>query len=544
MKKILSAITVVCALASASCTNLDEVVYSSLTQSTYKYSEDDLIPSIIACYTPLRSYFGHGTLWAMDVTTTDMIVMPPNSTGWDDGGIYRRMHYHKWNSEQSHINSAWNTTWKGIGLCNNLLSQLTEDTNPFKVSEAQLKAASAEVRAIRAYYYWIVVDNWGDAPLVKTVTTELPECTPRKDIYNFIIQELEEIIPSLSETISGEYYGRMNKWAAEALLARTALNAGIYTGTPDWKKAEDACDVIIGSKKFDLATNYRDCFVADQDAIMANKEIIFAVPYDQSLATGNYIHQFSWGAPLKGAFAISSTPWGSGSAMAIPQFVDTFDPADKRLDDNFIHGQQYKYGTDEMIYCIYDTDDTGKKPPLNYQKDIQSGNFTMEWEGYRCNKFETLPGTGGNSDTDMPIFRYAEVLLMKAECLLRQNKSGAGALVTEVRMRDFDNPDGATVTDTQLKENSSYKYGYYEEDYGKKIKAGDTTPIELGRLYDEYKWEFVWEYGLRTHSIRFGAFSTKNWLSHEAVGAYTSLFPIPKNAITSNPNLDQNPNYE
>jgi len=544
MKKILSAITIVCALASASCTNLDEVVYSSLTQSTYNYSEDDLIPSIIACYTPLRSYFGHGTLWAMDATTTDMIVMPPNSTGWDDGGIYRRMHYHKWNSEQSHIGSAWNTTWKGIGLCNNLLSQLTPETNPFKVSESVLKAAEAEVRALRAYYYWVVVDNWGDAPLVKAVTTELPECTPRKDIYDFIVKELEAVIPSLSETFSGEYYGRMNKWAAEALLARTALNAGVYTGTPDWNKALAACEAIINSHKFDLAPHFRDCFLADQDAITANKEIIFAVPYDHDLATGNYIHQFSWGAPLKAAFGIQSTPWGSGSAMAIPQFVDTFDPADKRIDDNFIHGQQYKYGTTEPIYCIYDTDGTGQKPLLNYQKDIQSGNFTLEWEGYRCNKFETTPETTGNSDTDMPIFRYAEILLMKAECLLRLGQKGAGDLVTQVRNRDFDDPEKAKVTDDQLKENSSYKYGYYAADYGTSITPGDQSPIEFGRLYDEYRWELVWEYGLRTHSIRFGAFTTKNWLSHEALGAYTSLFPIPKDAITSNPKLTQNPNYE
>ena len=218
--------------------------------------------------------------------------------------------------------------------------------------------------------------------------------------------------------------------------------------------------------------------------------------------------------------------------MAIPQFVDTFDPDDSRLDDSFLHGPQYKYGTTEPIKCIYDAVD-GVYPDLSYTKEIQSGNFNMEWEGYRMNKFEVLPNTPGSLDNDQPIFRYAEILMMKAESLLRSGQSGAGALVTQ-----------ATVTDDQLKENSSYKDGYYAEDYGKSIKEGDTSPIQFGRMYDEYKWEFVWEFGNRSRCIRFGVFTKKNWLSHEAKGEGVALYPIPESALTPNPNLVQNPNYK
>ncbi len=132
-----------------------------------------------------------------------------------------------------------------------------------------------------------------------------------------------------------------------------------------------------------------------------------------------------------------------------------------------------------------------------------------------------------------------------AEALLRQGKAGAGDLVTQVRARNFKgNPSKATVTDDELKANSSYKYGSYAEDYGKTMTAGDTTPIQFGRMYQEYQWEFAWEFGIRSHCVRFGVFTKKNWLSHEAKGEGVSMFPIPEKALTSNPNLHQNPNYK
>lgn len=282
MKRIISALTV-CALVLSACTDLTEQVYSSLTSSSYKYSQDDVRKVIGACYTPMRSYIGHGQLWAMDCTTSDEIVMPPNSTGWDDGGIYRRMHYHKWNSEQSHIAAAWNTTWQGIGLCNNLLAQL--NNNDLNLESDANNAAIAEVRAIRAYYYSIIVDNWGDAPLVTQPTQELPSNSKRTDIYNFVVKELLEAIPNLSEDVGGAEYGLFNKWAATTLLAKMYLNAGVYTGTPDWQAALDACNTVINSKKFELSANYKDNFVDDDAFAASNKEIILNIPFDSNLGS-------------------------------------------------------------------------------------------------------------------------------------------------------------------------------------------------------------------------------------------------------------------
>lgn len=541
MKRIILALSA-CVLAFSACTDLTEQVYSSLTSASYNYSQDDVRKVIGACYTPMRSYIGHGQLWAMDCTSSDEIVMPPNSTGWDDGGIYRRMHYHKWNSEQSHVASAWNTTWQGIGLCNNLIAQL--NNNELNLDANTNNAALAEVRALRAYYYSIIVDNWGDAPFVTEPTQELPGITPRAEIYNFVVSELKEVIPSLSEVVGGAQYGLFNKWAATTLLAKMYINAGVYTGTPNWQGALEACNTIINSGKFALSANYKDNFKDDDAFAASNKEIILNIPFDTSL--GSYsMYFFSWGAPLKKAFNTGGSPWGSGSAMGIPQFIETYDEDDSRLDDSWLHGTQYEYGTTNPVKCIYDSTDD-----LCYINDVQSGHFTMEWEGYRMNKFEVKPGTNGMG-TDFPIFRYAEVLLMKAECLLRLGQSGAGAIVSEVRARAFkSNPAKAVVTDEQLKENSCYNYYYYAQDYAftnpanRKYGSHDKDKVEFGRLYDEYGWEFAWEMGVRTRMIRFGTYTTRNWLSHEALGDYTALFPIPFAAITANPKLEQNKNYE
>ena len=158
------------------------------------------------------------------------------------------------------------------------------------------------------------------------------------------------------------------------------------------------------------------------------------------------------------------------------------------------------------------------------------------------NKYEVLPQGQTHSDTDIPFYRYAEVLLMKAECLLRTNQAGAGALVTQVRQRAFkENPELATVTDAQLAGNTCSEYGYVEN--YKIVYKGDASPVQYGRMYDELGWEFAWEMHRRRDAIRFGIYTKKSWLSHKPEGDYRSVFPIPEKVLTSNPNLEQNPNY-
>ena len=308
-------------------------------------------------------------------------------------------------------------------------------------------------------------------------------------------------------------------------------------GEEHWQECLDVCDQMITSSPCGLSENYNASFRAT--GTESSKEILFTIPFDKTLAGGQSIHMFSWHGELQKKFKLEATPWGSGSGMALTQFIDTYDENDTRLTDTWLMGDQYT-PEGELLLCTYDM----KGQPLSYIKDVKDGNYTNETDGYRMFKFEVPEGTTGSSDTDFPLHRYSEVLLMKAECLLRLGKPGAGDLVTEVRRRNFkNNPEKAVVTDNDLKANSSYQYGTvinYVNQHN-----GDQSPIEFGRLLDELGWEFAWEMHRRRDLIRFGIYTKKNWLSHDAAGEgdYRTVFPIPEAALTSNPQLTQNPDY-
>lgn len=532
-----TAVAVLCVggLISSCSNNLDEKVYSLVTEETYNYSTEDFHPTVASVYSYLR-FIGHDNYWATQELTGDCIVNPPNSSGWDDGGTYRMLHYHKWTSEQNHVKVMWEKFYQGVVLCNTVIDQIENGVLPAP-SDDEKRKGLAELRAVRAYYNWLICDNFGDAPLLKTRTSELPEKGSRKDIYQFVVDELKEVIPDLDEQQGGNMYGRINKWAGMTLLANVYLNAKVYIGEEHWQDCLDVCDQIITSSPCGLSENYNASFRAT--GTESSKEILFTIPFDKTLAGGQSIHMFSWHGELQKKFKLEATPWGSGSGMALTQFIDTYDENDTRLTDTWLMGDQYT-PEGELLLCTYDM----KGQPLSYIKDVKDGNYTNETDGYRMFKFEVPEGTTGSSDTDFPLHRYSEVLLMKAECLLRLGKPGAGDLVTEVRRRNFkNNPEKAVVTDNDLKANSSYQYGTvinYVNQHN-----GDQSPIEFGRLLDELGWEFAWEMHRRRDLIRFGIYTKKNWLSHDAAGEgdYRTVFPIPEAALTSNPQLTQNPDY-
>lgn len=532
-----TAVAVLCVggLISSCSNNLDEKVYSLVTEETYNYSTEDFHPTVASVYSYLR-FIGHDNYWATQELTGDCIVNPPNSSGWDDGGTYRMLHYHKWTSEQNHVKVMWEKFYQGVVLCNTVIDQIENGVLPAP-SDDEKRKGLAELRAVRAYYNWLICDNFGDAPLLKTRTSELPEKSSRKDIYQFVVDELKEVIPDLDEQQGGNMYGRINKWAGMTLLANVYLNAKVYIGEEHWQDCLDVCDQIITSSPCGLSENYNASFRAT--GTESSKEILFTIPFDKTLAGGQSIHMFSWHGELQKKFKLEATPWGSGSGMALTQFIDTYDENDTRLTDTWLMGDQYT-PEGELLLCTYDM----KGQPLSYIKDVKDGNYTNETDGYRMFKFEVPEGTTGSSDTDFPLHRYSEVLLMKAECLLRLGKPGAGDLVTEVRRRNFkNNPEKAVVTDNDLKANSSYQYGTvinYVNQHN-----GDQSPIEFGRLLDELGWEFAWEMHRRRDLIRFGIYTKKNWLSHDAAGEgdYRTVFPIPEAALTSNPQLTQNPDY-
>jgi len=527
----------VCLCFYTSCdNNLKEKVYSQVTQSSYAYTTASFAPVVGVSYRYMRNMISHTHWYMANETSADAIVQPANASGWDDGGRYRRMHLHTWMSEDITIRDMWNTFYQGILMCTNAINQIETGQVPAPSPEAK-EAGLAELRAARAFYYWMVCDNFGDAPLITEPSLELTGKSTRKEIFDFIVSELNTVIPTLSDVQGGIMYGRFNRWAAKALLANVYLNAQVYTGESKWNECMTQCNDIINSGKFSLSENYNDAF--RQTGVENLPEILFTIPFDRTLAGGNSIHMFSWHGELRKRFEIETTPWGSGSAMGVSQFIDTYNPNDTRLKDTWIMGPQFAADGVTPLMGIYDR----RGQQINFKKDLPDGKYTLEDEGYRMFKFQIIKGESSNSNTDFPVFRYSQILMMKAECLLRLGQPGAGALVTAVRQRAFkDHPDLATVTDEQLKGNSSYKYGYVEN--YKIVDPGNTDPIQFGRMYDELGWEFAWEGYRRRDMIRFGHFTKKSWLSHKPNGDYRSVYPIPQITIDTNPKLEQNPNYK
>lgn len=518
-----------------SCDNsLEEVVYSTVTEKSYTYTVNDFAPNISGAYAPIVDNDIYARWQTQDLTGC-CIALPANTTGWDDGGIYKKLQFHTWNSESPQINSLWNKYYSGVILCNSAIERIENDKIPAP-SPAEKQQGIAELRTLRAYYYWMICDNFGDAPLVTTTSLELPAKSTRQAIYDFIVKELIEVIPNLSDIQGGTLYSRMNKWAGHALLANIYLNAEVYTGTAKWNECIQQCDYIINSGKCSLSANYKDPFRVS--GVESSREVLFTIPYDYNRGiVGNYLFMNSWHSELQKKYKTVYPPNAAGGPKGVTQFINTYQQGDSRLEDSWLMGQQYDFDGNPL-YGVYDK--AGQ--PLIFTKELPDGKYTNEMEGYRMNKYEVEIGSNWSSNGDVPLFRYAEILLMKAECLLRTNQAGAGALVTQVRERAFKaDPSKAVVTDNELKANSSFQWGVVENYIIS--TPGDQSPIQFGRMFDEWNWEFAWEGYTRRNMIRFGIFTKKSWLSHTPQGDYRTVFPIPESIITSNPKLVQNPNY-
>lgn len=198
--------------------SLDETIYSEITEQGYNYTSADFDPNIAGAYAPLRSAT-QMSFWQMQELSSCEVVTAPNISGWNDGGIYLQLHYHNWNSELGCISAVWNGYYQGIVLCNAAIEKVQNDVFP-GIAEERKKEGLAELRALRSYYYWLVCDNFGDAPLVTTTAHNLPEKSSRKEIYDFIVKELVEAIPDLSENQDKTTYGRFNKWGAKCKHSR------------------------------------------------------------------------------------------------------------------------------------------------------------------------------------------------------------------------------------------------------------------------------------------------------------------------------------
>ena len=527
-------------LLSGACTKLEDRTYDQLVSSKFHPGQDDIVALLGPAYVSWQKFYEmandgnwrQGYRYYQEISA-DELMIPARPNGWVNNGMYRKPFMHNWDALDVYADGTWRNAYDGVTNCNRIIFQIGNGTIPVAISEKD--GLLAEMRVLRASYYFALCDLFGNVPIVTKFDVEtgyLPEQSTRQQVYNFIVKEINESMPLLNKEVSTKTYGRFNKWAAFALLAKVYLNAGVYTGTPRWTECIIACDSVINSGKYGLESNRKDIFKTENQN---SREIIFAIPFDE-------IYAQAWGATMislegeSGAtYNMQGGPWGG--SCAVPQFIDTYDPDDSRLND-WIGGPQYSYTGQRLVGGMAPT----MGLPFSYLNNVPSIDSTTEMSGYREGKYEYKLGMTSFLSNDQPLLRYADVLLMKSEAMLRTgNADGAAAIVSQVRERCFtNNPAKATVTGNRLLGGSVYNYGLKDTKHGWNTSEGGAD-IQYGGFLDELGWEFAQEGHRRTDMIRFGVFTTKSWSSHSPNGSNRILYPIPQAQINNNPNLKQNP---
>lgn len=480
-------------VALQACTDLDEQVFDTIPSNQFGNTPAQQAAILGPLYGNLRGY--KGTVEDYN-TVTDEQVVPTRGGDWKDGDNWRRRHQHTWSPtvDNDFFNGLWTFIYGANGIVG-INRQLEGQTNETLISE---------LRTMRAFYHFLALDYFGNAPIVDKFTTDLPTQATRAQLYQFVEKELLEVIPKLSTSVGGALYGRFNQPAAYAILAKLYLNAGVYTGTPQWQKCVDACDKITANAALGLETNYVDNFVINNDK---SKETVFAIPFDKSQGTG-FVLQMKTLHYLS-ALTINKqgdTPWNGFCTLA--EFYNKYSDSDVRKKATWLAGQQFKADGTPIL-------DDGE--PLVFTPEIPAfempAGALARRVGVRCGKWQFENGTTRNDmSNDYALFRLADVYLMRGEANFRLGNAAKALTDINVIRKRAGVPDFTAAT------------------------------LTLSTLLDERGRELAWEGWRRNDQIRFGTFTNPTQFK-EASGKFRELFPIPQRQLDGNPNLKQNPGY-
>lgn len=519
-----------------SCHDLEVPITTQMTPDVFPQNDEQYEQTAGAVYSAFRGEYAH-SFFFMSTISTDEGILPARGGNWYDNQGYIKMHLHTWDKDHGATNYLWYTTEKTIGVTNQALYIL----NNVMPEGARKKSILSELRLMRAISYFTMMDFYGNVPLDTLYGDFEPRInTPRAEVFNFIESEIKKAIPNLSEETGNATYGRPTKWTAYALLAKMYLNAEYYTGTARWNECIAACDAVINSGKFAIESRntYLKMFYPDNGPQM--KEFIFAVPYDPSASaypgTNGMMYRARYDVPrsLQAKFGIPFKP--SAPMSTLPEFYAYFDDPGDIRNQQWLTGLQFMddgvtpimVKTTKKGYDQFYAGDDGEASytyQVNLTPDIilrqsaelfDCGNDEIAWNmGYRNIKFfPDKTSTNRNQNNDVPYLRYSDIILMKAEAILRGGTPTLGhtalALVNMIRNNRSTSPEW--------------------------------TSVSLEDLYKERSREFVYECWHRNDMIRFGKFEGK-WGFKTNTDTYRRILPIPTDAMKYNPLLVQNPGY-
>src|ERR1044072_1565833 len=286
MKKIKNTVFVIACLATilavafSGCTKLKDTSYNQIIASDFTPTSSDLAALAGAAYVDWRGLLLQwNTLYRAQEVSADEMLTPARPNGWVDGGVYRRIHEHKWTTDDDIVINIWTRAYQGITNCNRIIYQVQSGAIP--VAAKDTSSLIAEMKLLRASYYWMLCDIYGNVPIVDRFDVPagyLPKQNSRKEVYDFIVSDLLANIPRVTSDVSTATYGKFNKWAGLTLLAKMYLNAEVYTGVPQWDKCKAVCDTIINfatsSAKIGLEASQKSVFVTNNEN---SKEIMFEI---------------------------------------------------------------------------------------------------------------------------------------------------------------------------------------------------------------------------------------------------------------------------
>lgn len=475
-------------------------------------------PSIGAVYSQLNNLVGQYGYQAMQEHSTDELLGPTRGTDWDDFGTWRRLHLHTWGPDHNQVNDVWSQV-------NGALFQTT------LAAELLTGQAKAEGQFLRSYFRFISADLYGivQSRPATAPSRGIPTVLPRATAIDEIITELESAVAGLP-AYTGTNRNVATKEAAWALLAKCYLNKAVYKANAsspagpytfaaaDMNKVIQYCDLVDGNALLNIDANYWDNFKWDNGT--ASSENIFVRKNSDGI---NVV----WATNMGGHY--NQTPSGWNGFTTLSNFYDSFEDVDSRKGANlpgytnqtgiragFNVGQLRGPEGQKIGNPIVDLKDRSGNP-LIITRNV-SPFFNSEVTGIRTNKFPLDPSTindgGWGSTNDFPFFRFGDVRLMKAEAILRGGTATGGETALSI-------VDGIRTA----------------------RGAGSIGTLDLPKLLAERGRELYLEGWRRNDLIRFGAFNNPTQGRTSASEAFKVIYPIPTIALSSNPNLKQNPGY-
>lgn len=464
--------------------------------------------------------------WTVQEVTSDAC-----KCAWENDAWVRAMNTNTWSDADNDATYAvYVRTLQGIAYTNEYLRQTASDRLSDRGVSSELAAKiqgfRAEARFLRAYFYWMALDVFGDVPF----TTENspfgggvnPKQASRKDVFDYCISELTALAADDSPMPAARSnYPRADKGAVLGLLARMYLNAEVYTGTPMWQEAKDACEDIF-TMGYSLCPEYADLFRGDNgENPEALNEVLFGISYDaeqtQSYGGTSYLTLAAIAATdVSSTQMINGVNNGWGGIRVPYEYVEKYFN---------VRNADYSAGT-------YDVNDKrGRMFYIKGRSESMDGALYVFLNGWSCLKFNNIPhnmdqdsylataASKAYSDIDFPMIRLGEIYLIYAEACM--NLGQANTALPKVQ-------DLAA-------------------------RAGVTAPTSITQewLIEERARELMWEGHRRTDLIRYGKFTSSSFLwtykggsfSGQGFDDHMKIFAIPASELASNPELYQNPGY-